>query len=81
MKTVKIAISLPEERFKQLEELTTRLGLKRSQLVSAALAEYVERRRGDRITERLNAVYQRDGLGLDPIVAKMQFSTLAPEDW
>jgi metal-responsive CopG/Arc/MetJ family transcriptional regulator len=81
MKTVKTAISLPEERFNQLEEMARRLGLKRSQLISAALAEYFERRREDRITERLNAVYQEGAPGLDPILAKMQFSTFAREDW
>jgi metal-responsive CopG/Arc/MetJ family transcriptional regulator len=80
-KTVKTAISLPEERFIQLEEMARRLGLKRSQLISAALAEYLERRREDRITERLNAVYQQDAPGLDPILGKMQFSSLTPEDW
>jgi metal-responsive CopG/Arc/MetJ family transcriptional regulator len=80
-KTVKTAISLPEERFNQLEEMARRLGLKRSQLISAALAEYLERRREDRITERLNAVYQQEAPGLDSILAKMQFSTLDPEDW
>jgi metal-responsive CopG/Arc/MetJ family transcriptional regulator len=81
MKTVKTAISLPEERFNQLEEMARRLGLKRSQLISAALAEYMERRREDRITERLNAVYQQDAPRLDPILAKMQFADLAPEEW
>jgi metal-responsive CopG/Arc/MetJ family transcriptional regulator len=81
MKTVKTAISLPEERFNQLDEMAKRLGLKRSQVVSAALAEYMERRREDQITARLNAVYQQDAPGLDPILATMQFSTLAPEEW
>ncbi len=81
MKTVKTAISLPEERFNQLEEMARRLGLKRSQVVSAALAEYLERRREDQITARLNAVYQQEAPGLDPILATMQSSTLAPEEW
>jgi metal-responsive CopG/Arc/MetJ family transcriptional regulator len=81
MKTIKTAISLPEERFNQLEETARRLGLKRSQVISAALADYLERRREDQITERLNAVYQQDAPKLDPILAKMQFSTLVHEDW
>jgi metal-responsive CopG/Arc/MetJ family transcriptional regulator len=81
MKTVKTAISLPEERFNQLQEMAGRLGLKRSQLVSAALGEFLERHREDRITERLNAVYPHDAPGLDPVLAKMQFSTLTSEDW
>jgi metal-responsive CopG/Arc/MetJ family transcriptional regulator len=81
MKTVKTAISLPEERFNQLEEMARRLGLKRSQVISAALAEYLERRREDQITERLDAVYEQDAPELDPILARMQFSTLVHEDW
>jgi hypothetical protein len=53
--------------------MARRLGLKRSQVISAALAEYLERRREDRVTERLNAVYQESAPALDQVLAKMQF--------
>lgn len=81
MKTIKIAISLPEERFHHLEEMAGRLGMKRSQLISAALAEFFDRRREGLITERLNEVYQQDTPGLDPVLSKMQFSHATAEEW
>jgi metal-responsive CopG/Arc/MetJ family transcriptional regulator len=81
MKTRKTAISLPEDRFQQVEEMARRLGVKRSQLISAALAEFFERRREDLITQKLNEIYQHDAPGLDPVLSTMQFSRLAAEEW
>jgi hypothetical protein len=52
-----------------------------SQLISAALAEFFERRREDLITQKLNEVYQQDAPGLDPVLLKMQFSRVTAEEW
>ena len=81
MKTLKTAVSIPEDTFLQVEEMAKRLGMKRSQLIAAALAEYLERHGEDRITERLNSVYEHEVSGLDPMLAKMQFSGRSHEDW
>jgi metal-responsive CopG/Arc/MetJ family transcriptional regulator len=43
MKSLKLAVSIPEDTFLQAEEMAKRLGMKRSQLIAAALAEYLER--------------------------------------
>ena len=80
MKTLKTAVSIPEDTFPQAEEMAGRLGMKRSQLIAAALAEYLERHREDRITERLSSVYEREVSELDPMPARMQFSGCSHED-
>jgi metal-responsive CopG/Arc/MetJ family transcriptional regulator len=81
MKTRKTAISLPEDTFLQAAELARRLGMKRSQLISAALKEYLERHREDRITEVLNDLYAREASDTDPLLERLQFSSLSREDW
>ena len=81
MKTVKTAISISEEIFLQSEEMAKRLGMNRSQLIASALVEFLERHREDRVTDKLNEVYEGEASGLDPALAKMQFSALSHEDW
>jgi len=81
MKTVKTAVSISEQIFLQAEETAKRLGINRSQLFSTALAEYLERHKQDKITERLNEVYGSEVSELDAELAKMQFSSLCAEDW
>lgn len=56
---MKTAISLPDQLFQDADEAAKRLGISRSLLYSKALAEYLERLDGARITARLDAVYQK----------------------
>ena len=81
MKTVKTAVSISEQIFLQAEETAKRLGINRSQLFSAALAEFLERHKQDKITERLNEVYGEEASGLDAALPAMQFSSFCEEDW
>jgi len=81
MKTKRAPISVSEETLIQVEEIARELGMQRSQLIATALAEFVARHRENRITEILNAVYEQEGSEPDPVLAKMQFSTLSHEDW
>jgi metal-responsive CopG/Arc/MetJ family transcriptional regulator len=81
MKTVKTAVSIPEEIFEETEEAAKRLGMNRSQFISAALVEFLDKHRKDKITEKLNEVYDSEVIGLDPVLAKMQFSGLKSEEW
>ena len=80
-KILKTAVSIPEEIFRRAEETARRLGMNRSQLVSAALADFLAKHGEDRITEKLNEVYQSEEPGMDPVLATMQFSALSREDW
>jgi metal-responsive CopG/Arc/MetJ family transcriptional regulator len=81
MKTVKTAISIPEQIFLRAEETAKRLGMNRSQLFSTALSEFLERHQQTKITEKLNEVYSDQVSELDAALAKMQFSSLGTEDW
>jgi len=60
---MKTAISVPDDIFRQGEELASQLGMSRSQLYSEALREYVWRHSGDAITELVNQLV--DELGID----------------
>jgi predicted DNA-binding protein len=57
---VKTAISLPDPLFEAAEQLARQLGKSRSQLYAEALREYLERRRGEDITRRLNEIYDAE---------------------
>lgn len=57
---MKVAISIPDDIFKQAEQLAVELHCSRSQLYSRAVREYVARHSSDGITEALNAVYDDD---------------------
>ncbi len=63
MAQVKTAVSIDETLYSAVEEAAAELQLTRSGLYALALREFLERRRGQQLTERFNAVY--DGT-IDP---------------
>lgn len=73
---MKTAISLPDELFSAAEALAKRLGMSRSGLVAAALAEYIAKHRHAKITERFNDVYAVEDGRLDASLAELQSRTL-----
>ena len=79
---MKTAISLPDTLFKAAERLAGRLRLSRSELYQRALAEYVARHDDAAVTEQLDRVY---GAGqdsrLDPVLERLQWASLAREEW
>ncbi len=78
---MKVALSIPDDLFESAETLSKRLGVTRSRLYATALAEYVAKHRGRKITERLNAVYAEDQGGLDPDLRRAQRRSLDPDTW
>ena len=54
---MKIAISLPDDLFKTVEELAAELHLSRSQVFADAVRDYIERRRNAILLEAINKVY------------------------
>lgn len=78
---MKTAISIPDPVFKSAESLAKRLGVSRSELYSKAVSEYVSRHHKSEITRRLNEIYATERSELDPVVAKMQWATLAKDPW
>jgi len=77
---MKVAISLPDPLFEAAENLSRRLGLKRSQLYARALESFVKEHRGDDIRTRLEAVYANEDSQLDPLIDALQTEALR-EDW
>lgn len=63
---MKTAISLPDKLFQEADSFASRTGLSRSELYANAIAEYLARRNGDRVTSQLNAVYGAAKALLEP---------------
>jgi metal-responsive CopG/Arc/MetJ family transcriptional regulator len=53
---MKTAVSIPDEVFEKVERLAQREGRSRSEVFSAALAEYVARHAPDEVTDAMNRV-------------------------
>lgn len=55
---MKIAISLPDELFKEIEEVTKECGCSRTQVFAMAVKEFLERRKSKKLLEALNKAYE-----------------------
>jgi hypothetical protein len=78
---MKTAVSLPDDLFRMAEAAARKLRMSRSQLYATAIAEFLERRKTSKITERLNKVYSKEQSALDPAWHSAQLRSLAREDW
>lgn len=78
---MKTAISVPDPVFTSADALAKRLGVSRSQLYATALAEYIAKFQAGRITERLDAVYAKEGSRLERRLARVQRRTLQRAEW
>ncbi len=59
---MKTAISLPNEMFKEIEEITKECDCSRSQVFAMAVREFLERRKSKKLLEGLNDAYgEREG--------------------
>ena len=78
---MKIALSIPDELFESGETLSRRLGVSRSRLYATALAEFVAKNRGRKITERLNALYESEDSRLPRALRRLQGRSLTRKPW
>ncbi len=78
---MKTAISIPDPIFKSAEKLAHRLGMSRSELYVKALSKFIQEKRSDKVTERLNKVYSEHDDSLDPVLQKLQYDSLSKGDW
>ncbi len=62
---VKVAVSIPDDVFDNAEQMARELKTSRSNLYARALAEFVERRAPDRITQAINEVVDAVGTASD----------------
>ena len=78
---MKIALSIPDDLFETAETVSKRLGVSRSRLYATALAEFLSKHRGRRVTEQLNAVYGAEESRLAPRVGRLQRRSLNRDAW
>jgi hypothetical protein len=78
---MKVALSIPNDVFESAETLGKRLGISRSRLYAAAVADFVAKHRGRKVTERLNALYSAEESRLDSRIRHLQRRALEPDTW
>ena len=78
---MKIAVSIPDELFESAEMLGKRLGVSRSRLYATALADFLAKHRGRKVTDQLNAVYGTEESRLEPAVRRLQRRSVGREAW
>jgi metal-responsive CopG/Arc/MetJ family transcriptional regulator len=78
---MKIALSIPDDLFESAEALGKRLGVSRSRLYATALADFVAKHRGRKVTDQLNTVYGTEESRLDPRVRRLQRRSLERDAW
>ena len=78
---MRVAVSIPDELFKNGEAVAKQLKVPRSRLYATALAEYLKRLEEDSITERLNEIYSRVDSRLDEAWQRVQLERLSDERW
>jgi metal-responsive CopG/Arc/MetJ family transcriptional regulator len=67
-KSMKTAISIDDSLMQEADQAAQNLGLSRSALIADALRQYLQNRRQNQISERLNQVYANEP---DPIERRL----------
>lgn len=78
---MKTAISIPDPVFLRAEEFARGRRMSRSALFTVAVEEYLRRHRDEDVTAMLNKVYAEEDSSLDPVLQRMQATTLPREEW
>ena len=78
---MKTAISVPDDVFIMAEHFAREQKLSRSALFTRAVQEFLAHHRREGVTERLDRVYENEDSGLDPALARLQFTSLPKECW
>ena len=78
---MKVALSIPDELFETAETVSKRLGVSRSRLYATALAEFLAKHRGRKVTDRLNTVYGVEESRVEPSVRRLQRRSLERDSW
>jgi metal-responsive CopG/Arc/MetJ family transcriptional regulator len=78
---MKVALSIPDELFASADTLAKRLGMSRSRLYATALADFVAKHRGRKVTEALDRIYGSEDSRLDARVRRLQRRSLQRNPW
>jgi metal-responsive CopG/Arc/MetJ family transcriptional regulator len=77
---MKTAISIPDSIFEQAEEAAKELKMSRGEFYTTALREFLYEKQSEQIIERLNQVYDQEASMLDPMLVRLQASSLPVEE-
>lgn len=78
---MKVAVSIPDDVFVEAERVASNLRTSRSSLYARALAEFIERRDPQSITEAMNAVVDEVDEPVDPFVDEAGRQILRRVEW
>jgi metal-responsive CopG/Arc/MetJ family transcriptional regulator len=78
---MKTAVLIPAQVLKEIERLARRMGRSRSEIVSAALSEYVARHAPDEVTDTIDGVIAGVGDSHDAFSATAARRILAETEW
>jgi metal-responsive CopG/Arc/MetJ family transcriptional regulator len=78
---MKVAVSIPDDLFESAESVGKRLRVSRSRLYATALAEFLAKHQGRKITDRLNELYSAEEGRVDARLARLQRRSVAGESW
>ena len=80
-RSMKTAVSLPDDVFRAAERHARRARKSRSQLYAEALAEYLARHSPDEVTEAMNEVMDQVTEPTDPFVTAAARRILKRSEW
>jgi metal-responsive CopG/Arc/MetJ family transcriptional regulator len=80
-RSMKTAISIPDDVFEEAERLAAELQTSRSQLYSRALKEFVARHTPERLTEAMNRVVDEVGSEVDEFSRRAAYRVLEQVEW
>lgn len=78
---MKVAVSVPDNIFEAAERLAKQRRVPRSQIFSEALAAYIESHGSEAVTSKLNEVYGKQSVLVDPGLAQAQLDSISNEAW
>ncbi|MGD8540509.1 MAG: hypothetical protein PVI66_17485 [Candidatus Aminicenantes bacterium] len=78
---MKTAISIPDSIFRAAEKLAHRLGISRSELYANAVAEYIQEHRNEKVTKKLDEIYEKESSSLDSTLMSIQSDSILKDEW
>ena len=78
---MKTAISIPNNVYRQAESFAKRNRLSRSALYTEAVKLFMDQRKPEDVTGRLNEIYGQESSELDPVLQAMQTRSILRESW
>jgi Arc/MetJ-type ribon-helix-helix transcriptional regulator len=78
---MKTAISIPDALFKEAQAAAKELGISRSKLIRIALEAFLDRRRGEEVTRRLNESYAKRPGKIDPFLQNLALEAMKRVEW